>query len=534
MRKFFYFFLFVFIFVPLISHSKLVDQNFPYLDEYNRLVSCEIIDRPFYGQRFWTESKIAAQLSKIDVNKVSAHCPGLDVQSVLNQLKPFLDQQKLIKKNKGTHFKWIDKLSTSYRFLPKGDSNYNNNNRGQINSIINTFREDKQGEVLGLGHALKINSAHNFSYKFQELVMKPAFDVLVSNSFNQIHDYRFTLDEGYLLFDVWHFNILLGRAPVIWGQRPEGGPIFTLNSRAIDQIQITHKNPFRLPWFFKHFGTLKVSTIAGNLGPDQQTFSWNYFAGLSLGIKPIKHLEYNLSHIFQFGGTGNGIPGIIPFTREFLGFFPQFSDVGIRGTNKLTELNMRYYIPSLMGFQGYLSYFMDDSNVSNGPAFKKHFLHNSSYQAGFFISCFAFSCSDIVRAEFTSSSPIAFRHNEFLDGWTINKNIIGDPSGPDSYRFFVTWKRDWSQFLKTRLKLQWISRENKTYTINANGISVDTTFDGPAENRYTVLASHQYQFPQTRYRMNGAIGYEYIKNYQFVANASVNSFLLELGLSYLF
>ncbi|MBF0104205.1 MAG: hypothetical protein HQM16_02650 [Deltaproteobacteria bacterium] len=512
------------------AQAKVVASDWEFLDDYQRLIACGAVKRPFFGQRLWTTREIAREIRAIDRENIKSRCTQEFVAETIRRLSPLITREESVLSNKHRlSLNPVESVSAGYRLMPGGDSVFQ---AGGTDAVINTFREYEQGRVFGVGHQFSVQTEHELSWLKQQLVVLPRFDVLVHNEFNNVDDYRLTLQEAYLLFDLWKLTILAGRAPVVWGQAEHGGFIFGENVRPLDHIQLTPTEAFRFPWFFKYIGDLKFSLIFGTLGPEQR-YPWPFFTGLTLGFKPLKFIELNMSHVFEFGGNGAEKLGVETFIREFFGFIPHIASTSPRGSNKMSEINGRFFIPPLMGTEIYLSYFMDDANTGSTRAFKKHFLHNSSYQAGVVFTCFLFSCHDELRLEYTNSSPISYRHTEFNNGWVVNHNIVADPLGSNGNRFLVSWKREWDRKYMTGLTARFASRENKQYGVGTDILDVTTTFDGPAEKRYSIISQHHIRLRHP-ISLKLDLGYEYISNYQSVPSRTKNSCLLSAEMQYKF
>jgi hypothetical protein len=108
------------------------------------------------------------------------------------------------------------------------------------------------------------------------------------------------------------------------------------------------------------------------------------------------------------------------------------------------------------------------------------------------------SLSDSLRIEGTLTAPIAFRHSEFANGWTINNKIIGDSLGPDGARVLLSWSHDWEHLGKpweTTLSGWWEMTDNNSYAYPAayNGTTTITDL-GPNENRWVFDLQHQFRW----------------------------------------
>lgn len=515
--------------IPSVSQAKRIDADWPLRVDYERLVACEVLDKPFYGQRTWETQKIAEQVMAIDLSIKPGRCSSEQTELILDRLmtwaqKQYRSDDSQVKLNP------IERVKGSYDYISGGDSLYTANGRGSINATINTFRENQNGRLLGVGHQLSIQTDHALLYKKQYAFVRPQFDVLFKGDLSEVDDYRITVDQAYLHLEGFNIGLDMGRLPVIWGQGEYGGLLFSQNSRSLDHMQLYNVDPFRMPWIFKHLGEWKFSFLFGNLGP-KQFFKYTWFTGGSIGVKPTKFLEFNISHALQFGGQGAPNMTFGTGVQEFFGFIPFVAQTGKIGGNKLTELNMRFFAP-WMGMQGYFTYFMDDANTGSGRAIKKHFLYNSSYQAGLYFLCFLNSCKDSLRVEYTNSTHIAYRSGTFLNGWTQNQNIIGHNLGPDGQGIFLSWDRQWTNDYNHRFQVQYFSREQKSYIVSPDGLTVTTVTNGPAEKRLSLYSGHELKWKESLFNLG--VGYEHIQDYRFVGGQSKNVGVVRLSYAYHF
>lgn len=521
----------IFLFFLLFSFSakaKIITSDWPYLKIYEKLISCGVISPPFYGQRLWSEKRIYKAIKTAKTSQNHSYCSDKTLAVLFDQIAAFEKKEDIIQK-KSFYANWLRNVEAEYFFLSGGDTNYSNNNSGLINAIINTFRENQQGRLLGIGHNISFHTEHELRWKTLKFTgfLEPRADLLFHNKLQNIDDYRLTLHQGYAFFDLWKLQILIGRVPLIWGQGQYGGLLFSENARPLDHLQITH-HPFQFPWLFKHLGKWKFSYIFGTLGPEQ-FFPWTMFTGLSIGLKPIEELEFNLSHVIHFGGESSPDLDFQTGVQEFFGFIPFISQSSKGGSNKLTSLNARFFLSKLWGFQGYVEYFMDDSNLSGGlQALKKHFFHNSSYKVGLYLTRFLNSIDDSLRLDFTSTAPIAYRHGPFQSGWTINQNIIGDALGPDGLAISLQWQHDWSTTQKTILQTQWINRNSDRYSVTPDGLRVSVSNPQPNETRLPLEVIYKHDF--LHFTLDTSLGYEYTHNYQFIQDNSQNTLFFGLKL----
>lgn len=495
------------------THAKLITSDWHALKSYEKIISCFSNEKPFYGQRSWTEQSIADHLKRLSAAP-SPLCPAEQVDDLFRKVRNALPRAT-DQSTSNLIFLPIRNVAIDYAYLHTGFSSFVQNTVGGIDANIDTFREYKRGDLWGAGHDFKIVTEHELRWNPLHLTffLRPQADLLMTKTFGY-ENVRLNLSEANLVYESPSLTFIAGRSPLVWGQSEYGGFLFSENARALDHIQATNSRPFRLPWIFKVLGRWKTSFVFGTLGPKQR-YPWTLFTGLSLGLKPTQNSEINLSHAFEFGGEGANSISFFQGIREFFGFIPSLSQTSRLGVNKISSLHGRYHFDKFMGLQTYAEYAMDDSNVTGGlRALKKHFTYNSSYKIGlYFIRPFE-SLSDDLRIELAKTAPLAYRHGEFSSGWTINENILGDPLGPDGTSVTLSWGHTWTDQYSTVLRHHLKRRDSDSYALSADGYSAFVTQDGLSESRTGIDLTNQIALSNTLLKVG--IGYEWVKNRGFI------------------
>lgn len=531
---------FLFVWLCVLSwgvQAETISADWPLLSDYQKLIACRAIPTPFYGQRIWTTETIAEQMmnarESIRLQSLKKlRCSDATVQKLLGRFDGLVALEKKHFEQAGPYARPFERVGVSYNWLAGNTTDIlPANQRGSIDAAANSFFEDRDGRFQSNGHSLSLESAHELSWGRQRFFAQPHFDVTFARDLGSVKNTHATLLRGYGLLRWKNLQVLLGRDSVIWGQGEYGGLLFSENARPLDHFQMTNEELFRMPWIFSHLGRWKFTYIGGTLGPEQ-VHPWNFFTGLSIGLKPSENVELNISHIFQFGGTGSldMTPG--QGFREFFGFIPLFSQTTAGGTNKITVANIRVHIPPLR-MQTYFEYLVDDSNISASlRAIKKHITHNSAYKLGAFLPCLTQDCMDSARLEVVTAGPIAYRHGDYQSGWTENRDIIGDPAGPDSWSARFSWLHEWSSLTSSRLDLRWTKRDSNTYIVSADGLTVSVAADNPAETRSYAAFTQTIHFE--KFHLKPTVGLEYVANTGYVAGVSNVNGLVGIGLDYFY
>lgn len=491
----FFLFLCGFLFFSFPLHARLITADHPVRAAYEKLISCGVVEKPFYAQRTWTEHGILEALKKTDTSSLSTtYCSKEDIESLIQKIKTDLTSNF----NTSTHQHFntvLHDLQLSTQYISGGTSIYPTIGRGTINAFRNPLFDNEQGSLLGEGLNALMAAEASVYWKNHEFFVRPEGDLLINSDNQNITSGRATLHQAYGFFHWKYVDLIAGRAPMIGGQGEYGGFLYSENARPLDLITLTNTEPIRFPWIFKHLGKYKFSFITGNHGPEHE-FPWAFFSGVSIDYKPVSWFELNLSHLFQFGGENNNQLDAGEYFASLFNFIPSiFHDVE-RGANKITEADLRFFIDRWMGLQGSVEYSCDDANTGSWRALKKHFTQNSSWRAGLYATRFLDSIADSLRAQFTITAPIAYRHSEFNDGWTQNGFIIGNPLGPDGKRIDLAWTHDWrgsTRLGPTTLTTAWEMTDNYFYVL-PDGLTVNTTSLGPTEKRYLLGVTQRFNF----------------------------------------
>jgi len=141
-----------------------------------------------------------------------------------------------------------------------------------------------------------------------------------------------------------------------------------------------------------------------------------------------------------------------------------------------------------------------------------------------------------LRVEYRRLSKRYSRHQEFSDGVTENRFLIGDPLGPDAYGVSVDMNYDLSRDTLLTWSLRFAQRNGDIYNIFENGDGVEgsvTRLNRPVESRFRAMAAVRHQFnPHLVARLG--LGLEQVHNFNFLPNNDQTQWLGEAGLTFYF
>ncbi len=510
---------FVGVLIPSVQAQRVTRDN-PNYDDMVRLEVCQKILSSFVHDATVTENDLAQKLKNIK----SGQCSALDFDDTIRKLTNRVAQGQP-QNGKSYRFKPVRSVNRDIRHVAGGFSAYPSNGRGFIDADINGVTENRQGVILGEGQQFDSKIVSTFNSKHFHFTLAPEMSML----FYDLHDrrdVRFTVSQGYGVVAGEQQRLLLGRFPMERGAGLHGGPIFTDNARAQDMVMFSTDDDNRLPFFLKKLGRYKVSVFAGNKGPETY-FPWSFLAGSSYSLKPTQRLELNLTHAMEFGGEGSPDMGIGLMAREFFGFIPEVSQTQQRGANKVTSMGIIFDWPEFMAMRAFADYSMDDANTSSWQGIKKHFTHNSSYRVGSDWWCFMNSCKSKVGWDISWTSPIAYRHSSYREGWTSNGDILGDPLGSNGFRIKTHWKQNWNDIYSTQFLYSYTTRDSKVFWVD--GPEVRVTNPGTPEVRQLWAMIHGLDFKKWSFQFEA--NYEFIQNHSFTRGNNESGVLVGTHIS---
>lgn len=515
-----------------LSTSNVSVQN-PTYSKLDLLYSFDLIDNYIKGHRPYSRKQvaqfiIAAQIRASQTTRLSKQevSEALDLIDELE--KEFSDEIYFIQKNTTTkkYSFSMDSIQTEIAYLNNHQRNTPTQMQGATSAIVSPLTSYKKGRHYSNNGITSNFSAFTRSQitQYFSFAATPLIEIGMSHQPN----FRFNFETANLKFSMKNISIQLGRDEVIRGFGNLGGIANSINARSMDKIEISNDLSFQFPWAFKFLGSHKISAFASHMGPEN-VFNDVYLAGWSWHTAIAHWLEAGASHMVFLGGDGQ--PNVTPQSaiKQFIGFLP--SGGSLRPGDSLFEFGLRAAIPALRYTEFYLNFAFDDFNAE--PSL--FLLHDSSYFFGIFIPRLTPLGKLNLRVELQNNSERMFKHDAYRTGKTLNNNSFGTHMGPGSMgimskaEFFI--KPD--LVASSQFNLERYSADEYRAIFGANGISQIIKSNNLTEElRFRFTENLRYQ--NSAYTLISEIGYEHIRNFNFIPNESKNSLFILFKMIYSF
>ena len=272
--------------------------------------------------------------------------------------------------------------------------------------------------------------------------------------------------DSYVAVDFRNFQLAVGRQSLSWAPGPDS-MMWSDNIEPVTMIRLVNPEPFLLPGFLQHLGTVRLDQFFGRL--DGRPYVPNPFVyGQKINVRLFPFLELGFGRRSTIGGTGGDPLTTGNLVRGFFGVVnPQLNSVP--GDNE-SEMDWTFYVPKVRNYIVLYgdAYAEDDILPIENPP-------RNPWHPGIYIT----RIPGIPRLDFhmegvstESSSAIIGGGNAghynywnfgYRDGNTANGNLIGNTVGREG-RAIQGWFTYW---VSPRNTLQFMYRHN---TVNAEFI----------------------------------------------------------------
>lgn len=318
----------------------------------------------------------------------------------------------------------------------------------------------------------------------------------------------------------------VGRQEFVWGQGMEGGLLGSTSGRPLDMVRIASDTPFYL-W---PFGPARATVTLTDLGTNQR-FPHSRIVAYKLGGVPWTwRMEFGVSVFAEEGGQGapaatlsDRLVDVIPLLKYTISKQNrnQFS-------NKFAGWEYRLRLPELSGLQLYAEHQFDDMDPRR---WWSTLWQDGGHIAGFSFARLGAASDWSMTGEFHHTGLRYYKHNPFTTGIAFNRTLLGDPLGNQGNAGYL--RLEWNAGGASALSLNGAieRRGGDIYTALVDGVPPnETNFRfarlqaRPQEWRHRVTATWTYR-PDARWRAFVDAGYERATHYEFVQDASRNSFV---------
>lgn len=504
----------------------------PIYDDLDILVAHRLIPGLVLGQKPYTRAEVVRLLHLADENfKTLATSTKPDnttqpyfkpkTQAYLENLlahtqSRFPDTTKLTKNFFAANP--LEKVTLNTAFLNSSPRSYFGSG---TTALYNPLVQNQQGRHYTDGFQTALETHHSASLtNYFSLFLHPRLQLQFPNESGSEENSVF-LQEFYGTVTFFNTQFDIGRKPMHWGQSRHGGILFSNNARPIDGIQLT--NP--TPWQIKYLGLFKYTFFFGTLGPEQN-FSNTQISGGKLSFMPTPFLEFAIARSIIFGGTGSPEASALDIFKEFFGYRgrTQFDllNPSANLSNAISGFELRFVIPPLQNLNLYAEFYFDDFAIDR---ILTSFAQDSAITVGLYLPRLDDKGSLSLRVEVRKTSSIMFLHSIWIDGWSLNRLVMGDPLGAEAQSLQISLTKNLSPTTRLYHQFNLERIDSDTYGTTP-GVGRFIAVNGPPEWRIRDKLGLDYQWSRwvsTTFNL----GYEHIKDFNFTRGASRNDFLIK-------
>lgn len=496
--------------------------------DIDKLVAHKLIHTHIRGQRPFSRREFA-RLAQEAAKNFSQKKPWSEksltyIQTILDRLHSEFAEE--IEELKSTNTVSFHPIANSEFHWVTTDSPYrpiSDNGVGRIDSLFNPLLQPLMGRHLVEGTTAAIETS-----SWLRLTDHMAFHFVprVQLALDSIDDVEANIfvENLYAKFLFKNIELEIGRDNILWGQGEKSTLLLSASPRALDLVKLSNDKPFHFPWIFEKMGPQRMSFIYADLGPEQG-FPHTYLASWKWSMLPLPFLELGLNMGVHSGGEGSPdgsfldrFADIIPAAHLFAG---SQQEIG----NKIGGGDFNLRLPFFRNTSVYGELFFDDIKGD----IKTQFVDVAAYLFGAYLPRLTDSGLVDLRFEFHQIGEVFYRHAQFLSGWSLNQQTLGDPLGPNAQGFYLTANWDISSHnkLESSLALETTSGDifQAVYPVGSNS-SFQKIIDSPEETRYRFTATWSHRFKKhdfMQFHLKG--GYERVKNFNFSAGSSLDNFL---------
>lgn len=325
-----------------------------------------------------------------------------------------------------------------------------------------------------------------------------------------------TLWEALLKLGTRHIELSIGRGRVLWGPAEHGGLLLSDHAPPLDLVRLRTPQPFRLPWFFRHIGTIQTSLLFAHMG-SRYTPANTILSGYRVDIQPHPWVTVGLNHLVMMGGAGLTDPSASEAITEFIGFVNPGH--GNATTNHQDGVDLHVRIPPWRGAHIYAAYANEDPDT----VLVIQFDSQAAWMLGTYLPRLTSDGRWRLRAEYWRGGAGMYRHSTYTDGWTLQGHGLGNPFGADSNGAWLALYHDMDDGRlagsQIEVRAGVVQRSSNTYQTLTNAAgdrtAIEEAIDGPEE--VTAFARGQLTTPLGK-TLTGTVaaGYGHAWNAGFV------------------
>jgi len=315
--------------------------------------------------------------------------------------------------------------------------------------------------------------------------------------------------NGYGKLTLWNTELLVGRESIWWGPGYRGSMSFSSNAFPLDQVRLSSAEPFRLPWFLKYLGPMKIAAFIAQLDKGRDV-SRAKVTGWRFDLAPLSFLELGLSRVFQFDGEGRGSLNPLEYFEVLIGSGSDDPDspknvnnvMAVDFTLRFPDVDRYLLITRDLTFYGEVGW--DDTKSGILDPDKPGGI------VGFLFSGFLGDPKLDFRFEYAQTSDIQFTHFPiYTSGFTNRGSVLSHFIGTEGWEIFTRTSR-------------WINKDLLLafqISLAEIGPTDNSLLGSPREERNSIGIDLSYRFSD---RSSIFLGYDFarVKNRDFQAGRS--------------
>jgi len=544
----------------LAQATELIDPVDPVYRDVERLVASGLVDRVIVGQRPYSRLQLAAivmqaqrRIDSTDVSESSAS-DGPQTSAQQTAYSAFLRQLilairarfaiEVTGQSRADRFS-IRSLVAPLRAVSVDVTQANSptrsvpadNGLGTIDAVVNPLLSNRQGRPLVSGTNALVASEHVIESSHFALVARPELQSFDGEGRNTV---RGDLQELELRLLFHNVAIDAGREYATWGQGFDVGMLGSNNSPPLNSVRLSNEQLLILPWIFRHLGPSRFSIFYSKLG-SEQNYPYPYFVGYKASFEPSSRFE--LGGVVYSKSGGQGAPRGTFSARiidllPFLDASDYANKIGLAGNFQFSDryagFDGRLRFPSLRSSEIYTEILLNDFDIRR---LSSVLWQDAGHVFGLDVSRLSSDGRVGAWFEYHHTGDRYYEHTQFTSGQTSNRELIGDPLGPDAQGLYGNL--DWYRTVRDRFSMQ-LAVERRSndqfmyWPVPLPRFGWSRVESRPKELRERVLFGWTRLPSRQGLGAFGQIGFERVQNFDFVSNGDRNNFLGRVGLQYLF
>ena len=254
---------------------------------------------------------------------------------------------------------------------------------------------------------------------------------------------RFRLLDTYVGLNIGNWQFSFGKNSLWWGPSEGGNMIFSDNAAPLNNMfTVDRVSPFRLPWFFRYLGDIRLEGFIGHMTGLQFQTTFNtsastigffgqygknlhpqpFLSGGKISFKLTPNFEFGMSKTTVYGGPGNPL-NITTFLDSTFG--KHYHGLDVLGDGRTTA-DFSYRIPGLRNWLTFYAETLSEDEPSPIP-----YMRRNASQGGLYLAKLPGVPKLDLRLEGGYTNPVAFcgiciyTNAQYNSGYNNDGRLIG-------------------------------------------------------------------------------------------------------------